>query len=54
MFFLMTTCNTLTGVVNLRHASAIIFRLAEVAVTGEVVRVIFAAIDRQQAPPRCA
>jgi hypothetical protein len=38
----------------MRHAGAITFRLAEVAVTLQVVRVIFAAMHRLQAPRRCA
>jgi hypothetical protein len=36
-----------------RHARAITFQLAEVAVTGPVVRTILAAIHRLQAPPSC-
>ena len=37
-----------------RHARAITFQLAEVAVTGPMVRAILAAIRRLRAPPQCA
>ena len=37
-----------------RHARAITFQLAEVAVTGPMVRAILAAIRRLRAPPSCA
>jgi len=37
-----------------RHARAITFQLAEVAVTGPMVRAILAAIRRSRAPPLCA
>ena len=37
-----------------RHARAITFQLAEVAVTGPMVRAIIAAIRRLRAPPLCA
>ena len=37
-----------------RHACAITFQLAEVAVTGAMVRAILAAIRRLRAPPLCA
>jgi hypothetical protein len=37
-----------------RHARAITFQLAEVAVTGSIVRAILAAIHRLRAPPSCA
>jgi len=37
-----------------RHARAITFQLAEVAVTGPMVRAIFAAIRRLRAPPSSA
>jgi len=37
-----------------RHARAITFQLAEVAVTGPMVRTILAAIRRLRAPPLCA
>ena len=37
-----------------RHARAITFQLAEVAVTGPMVRAILAAIHRLRAPPLCA
>ena len=37
-----------------RHARAITFQLAEVAVTGVMVRVILAAIRRLRVPPSCA
>ena len=37
-----------------RHARATTFQLAEVAVTGLMVRAILAAIRRLRAPPRCA
>jgi hypothetical protein len=37
-----------------RHARAITFQLAEVAVTGSMVRAILAAIRRLRAPPSCA
>ena len=37
-----------------RHARAITFKLAEVAVTGPMVRAILAAIHRLRAPPLCA
>ncbi len=36
-----------------RHARAITFQLAEVAVTGPMVRAILAAIRRLRAPPSC-
>jgi len=36
-----------------RHARAITFQLAEVAVTGPMVRAILAAIHRLRAPPSC-
>ena len=37
-----------------RHARAITFQLAEVAVTGPMVRAILATIQRLRAPPSCA
>ena len=37
-----------------RHARAITFQLAEVAVTGPMVRAILATIRRLRAPPSCA
>ena len=37
-----------------RHAGAITFQLAEVAVTGPMVRAILTAIRRLRAPPPCA
>jgi hypothetical protein len=37
-----------------RHARAITFQLAEVAVTGPMVRAILTAIRRLRAPPPCA
>jgi hypothetical protein len=37
-----------------RHARAITFQLAEVAITGPMVRAILAAIHRLRAPPSCA
>lgn len=37
----------------IRHARAITFQLAEVAVTGPMVRAILAAIRRLRAPPLC-
>jgi hypothetical protein len=37
-----------------RHARAITFQLAEVAVTGSMVRAILAAIQRLRVPPLCA
>ena len=37
-----------------RHARAITVQLAEVAVTGQMVRAILAAIHRWRAPPLCA
>jgi hypothetical protein len=37
-----------------RHACAITFQLAEVAVTGPIVRAILSAIHRLRAPPLCA
>jgi hypothetical protein len=37
-----------------RHARAVSFQLAEVAVTGAMVRVILAAIHRLRVPPSCA
>ena len=37
-----------------RHARAITFQLAEVAVTGPMVRAILAAIHRLRVPPLCA
>ena len=37
-----------------RHARAITFQLAELAVTGPMVRAILAAIHRLRAPPSCA
>ncbi len=36
------------------HARAITFQLAEVAVTGPMVRAIIAAIHRLRVPPLCA
>jgi hypothetical protein len=36
------------------HARAITFQLAEVAVTGPMVRAILTAIHRLRAPPLCA
>ena len=42
------------GVRVVRHARAITFQLAEVAVTGPMVRAILAAIRRLRAPPSCA
>ena len=38
----------------IRHARTITFQLAEVAVTGPMVRAILAAIRRLRAPPLCA
>jgi hypothetical protein len=37
-----------------RHAHAITFHLAEVAITGPMVRAILTAIRRLRAPPSCA
>jgi hypothetical protein len=37
-----------------RHAGAITIQLAEVAVTGPIVRAVLAAIRRLRAPPSCA
>ena len=37
-----------------RHARAITFQLAEVAVTGPMMPAILAAIRRLRAPPSCA
>jgi len=37
-----------------RHTRAITFQLAEVAVTGPIVRAILTAIRRLRAPPLCA
>jgi hypothetical protein len=37
-----------------RHARAITFQLAEVAVSGTMVRAILAAIHRLRVPPSCA
>ena len=37
-----------------RHARAITFQLAEIAVTGQMARAILAAIRRLRAPPSCA
>ena len=37
-----------------RHARAITFQLAEVAITGRMVSAILAAIRRLRAPPLCA
>jgi len=37
-----------------RHARAITFQLAEMAVTGPMVRAVLAAIRRLRAPPSCA
>ena len=37
-----------------RHACAITFQLAEVAVSGPMVRAILAAIYRLRTPPSCA
>ena len=42
-----------TGARVVRHARAITFQLAEVAVTGPMVRAILAAIRRLRAPPSC-
>ncbi len=39
---------------DMRHAGAITYQLAEVAVTGAMVRAILAAIRRLRAPPLCA
>ena len=36
-----------------RHARAITFQLAEVAITGPMIRAILAAIHRLRAPPSC-
>ena len=36
-----------------RHARAITFQLAEVAVTGPMVRAVLAAIRRLRTPPSC-
>lgn len=41
------------GAGGVRHACAITFQLAEVPVTGPMVRAIVAAIHRLRAPPRC-
>jgi hypothetical protein len=38
----------------IRHARAITFQLAEVAVTGPMMGTIIAAIHRLRAPPLCA
>lgn len=43
-----------TGARVVRHARAITFQLAELAVTGPMVRAILAAIRRLRAPPPCA
>ena len=37
-----------------RHARAITSQLAEVAVTGPMVRAVLAAVRRLRAPPSCA
>ena len=37
-----------------RHARAIIFQLAEVAVTGPMIRAVLATIRRLRAPTSCA
>jgi len=37
-----------------RHARAVTFPLAEVALTGAMVRAILAAIRRLRTPPSCA
>ena len=37
-----------------RHARAIIFQLAEVAVTDQMINSILKAIDRLRSPPKCA
>jgi hypothetical protein len=37
-----------------RHSRAIIFQLAELVVTGPMVRTILAAIRRLRVPPSCA
>lgn len=37
-----------------RHARAITYQLAEVAVTGSMVRAVLTAIRRLRAPPSCA
>ena len=42
------------GAHGVRHARAITFQLAEVAVTGAMVDAILAAIRRFRAPPSCA
>lgn len=36
-----------------RHARAVTFQLAEIAVTGPMVQAILAAIRRLRAPPKC-
>ena len=41
------------GARDVRHAGAITFQLAEVAVTGPMVRAVLAAIHRLRAPPPC-
>jgi len=42
------------GAFVVRHARAVIFQLAEDAVTGPMVRAILAAVRRLRAPPSCA
>jgi hypothetical protein len=42
------------GIGVMRDARAITFQLAEVAVTGPMVRAILSAIRRLRAPPSCA
>ena len=37
-----------------RHARSITFQLAEIAVTGDMVRAILTTIHRLRAPPSCA
>jgi hypothetical protein len=50
----LTSLQLKLGARVVRHAQAITFQLAEVAVTGPMVRAILAAIHRLRAPPSCA
>jgi len=50
----LTSLQLKMGARVVRHARAITFQLAEVAVTGPMIRGILTAIHRLRAPPSCA
>jgi len=52
--WLLTSLQLKLVACDVRHARAITFQLAEVAVTGPVVRAILAAIHLLRSPPSCA